>query len=35
MIIPINEKKFLKYTEKYVLELLKLDKNFNKKKYCY
>ena len=32
MIIPINEKKFLKYTEKYVLELLKLDKNFNKKK---
>ncbi len=32
MIIPVNEKKFLKYTEAYILEILKLSKNFNSKK---
>ena len=32
MVIPVNEKKFLKYTEAYILEILKLSKNFNSKK---
>ena len=32
MIIPVSEKKFLKYTEKYILEIFKLSKGFNPKK---
>ena len=32
MIIPVSEKKFLRYTERYIVDLLKLSKNFNPKK---
>ena len=32
MIIPVSEKKFLKYTEKYIFEIFKLNKNLIQKK---
>ena len=32
MIIPVSEKSFLKYTEAYILDIFKLNKNFNSKK---
>ena len=32
MIIPVSEKVFLKYTKAYILDIFKLNKNFNSKK---
>ncbi len=32
MIIPVSEKSFLKYTKAYILDIFKLNKNFNSKK---
>ena len=32
MIVPVNEKKFLNYTQNYIFDIFKLTKNFNSKK---
>ena len=34
MVIPVTENKFLKFTEKYINQILKMGKKFNSKKYC-